>query len=248
MASVTHGRGHVYERYTSSTALATQALQADLAYRCVYFERRIAPLLPDSRDAVIGDVGCGYGAYLVALQRLGYARVEGCDISPEQVATAHDELGLGDEVALADAEQWLLERPGKFDCLLGFDLLEHLPLDSLLALGAAIRQSLRPGGRFIAQVPNALSPLNPFAAGDVTHVRVFTPQSLGQTFRLWDLRPVEFREAAPIAVNARSAAKALAWKWGFRPAIRAFVTGVHGRVPDAVFTSNVIGVATRDAA
>src|SRR5207247_1370058 len=81
------GDSSLYRRYPSTAALpdGTDA-RALLAWSRTYFAAHVAPLLPPDRGAVIAEVGCGWGRYLVALAEAGYARCEGIDVSEEQVA------------------------------------------------------------------------------------------------------------------------------------------------------------------
>jgi SAM-dependent methyltransferase len=89
-----------------------------------------AGLLPlDGRQVL--DVGCGDGAVLRDLVRLGAAPVclSGVDLIPERVERAR-ELTPGAEFELADAQELPFES-GRFDLVLGFTLFSSLLSDQV---------------------------------------------------------------------------------------------------------------------
>jgi len=235
----------LYTRYRSTTALVPGVDEkALLEWSCGYFAATYRKFLPSDRTARILDVGCGYGRYLYALRRMGFTDCYGIDISGEQVAYAVSTLGLAN-VEHADALVWLDARRGTYDAILALDLLEHLPTDDLLALGRTMRDALKPGGRLIVQVPNAMAPLNPVTYGDLTHVRAFTVESLRQLFLAVGLVPGGFHEIPPYVHGALSAVRRAAWHAVVRPSLHLFVSLVHGKVPARIYSANMIGVASR---
>jgi 2-polyprenyl-3-methyl-5-hydroxy-6-metoxy-1,4-benzoquinol methylase len=242
------GDANLYRRYTSTTVLpeGTDA-RALLAWSRGYFTAHVGPLLPSDRAARIAEVGCGWGRYLTALADAGYANVQGVDVSEEQVAYARDVLHLTN-VVHGDAAGWLNAQPARFDCVLALDVFEHLQTDALVALTRAAHAALRPGGRLIVQVPNALAPLSPLRYADVTHVRAFTPGSLAQLFRMADLVPVTFRETAPHGRGPAATVRRLLWKIALKPMLRAWMLAANGDAMGGIYTANVIAVAERPEA
>ena len=218
---------------------------AALRWKQRYFTFHFARHLPDDRGAAIADVGCGFGPYLHAMRELGYRNLRGVDLGPEQVAHARDVLGFGDAVEQGDGIEWLERHEGELDCVLAFDILEHLALDDLLRMGRALHAALKPGGRVIVHVPNGMAPLNPIVPGDITHRRAFTTQSLTQLFAYAGLEPVEFIELAPFPHSLRSRVQRALWLGLIAPAIRLFVLVAHGRVEGRIHTLNVAAVAVR---
>jgi SAM-dependent methyltransferase len=239
------GDAELYRHYTSTTVLprGTDA-EALLAWTRRYFTAHLAPLLPPSRTAVIAEIGCGWGRYLVALAGAGYRRVEGVDVSSEQVAYAHHVLRLPN-VVQGEALAWLQERRTTFDCILALDVLEHLDLDTLLATVRAAREALRPQGRLIVHVPNALAPLSPLRHADLTHRRAFTPDSLAQLFRMVDLVPTVVRETPPHGRGPAGVIRRVLWRAIFRPAIRGWMLAANGDAMGGIYTANLIAVAER---
>lgn len=235
-----------FDSYCSSSMLyAGQDLLTILEWKRRYFIFHYRQRLPVDRTAAIADIGCGFGPYLRTLRDLGYQNVRGVDLGTEQVALAREELGLGDIVECGDGIEWLEARVDTFDCLLVFDLLEHLAVDDLLRIGSAISGALKPGGTVIVQAPNGLSPLNPVRYGDFTHRRSYTVDSLRQFFRYAGLEPTAFLELAPVPHDILSTIQRLLWVALLAPAVRVFVRMLHGKVEGGIHTTNLAAVATR---
>ena len=239
------GESDLYRRYTSTTVLpdGTDA-RALLAWSRAYFHAHVGPWLPADRGAAIAEVGCGWGRYLVALAEAGYTRCEGVDVSEEQVAYARDTMKLAN-VTRGDGVAWLSDRRERFDCILALDVLEHLDTPALLALGNAAREALRPGGRFVVHVPNALAPMNPLRHADLTHVRAFTVGSLQQLFRAVGLVPHAFRETAAHGRGPAARVRRLVWKGLLHPLVRAWMLAANGNAMGGIYTANVVAVAER---
>lgn len=105
-----------------------------------------------TRDAVVVDVGCSEGFYARLLRERYGARVIGVDISDSIFVAARQDtiLGLGNRYCLALADR--LPLPERFaDCVVCFDLLEHLPKPE--AAVVEFVRILRPGGRLLIHMP-----------------------------------------------------------------------------------------------
>lgn len=241
-----NGLSLLYRRYTTSSALANVDVERTLAWTKAYIRDNFNPFLPSAKSAHILEIGCGYGRNLLALQDLGYTNTQGIDLSSEQVSYARDTLGLG-QVQQADALEWLQQAKGGFDCILLIDVLEHLDLDTLMSLGELMYEKLAPGGSVIVQVPNDLSPFNPFRQGDLTHVRAFTSQSLQQFFTSVNLQMLGVHSALPIRAGVGLIRRVL-WRVLFNPIFSLLFFLLHGRsMFTTVFTANVIAVAQKPA-
>lgn len=160
------GIGILYNRYTTTSALANVDVNQTLDWTKAYMKDNFSAFLPRDKSARILEIGCGYGRNLLALQALGYTNTQGIDLSGEQVSYAQHTLGLG-QVQQADALEWLQQAEPGFACILLIDVLEHLDLDTLMALG------------------------------DLTHVRAFTSQSLQQFFSSVGLDMIASDSALP---------------------------------------------------
>lgn len=147
----------------------------DRAYRnMARFYRDVLAHIP-LRGRVL-DVGCGTGFLVEALMREGHD-VTGIDTDRGQVAVAQKRnlpvvhVESASVNAYVSSEQW--------DAIFLMDVLEHVPKASQLNLVSAIQKSLRPGGRFICEVPNALWSMARYMLyQDWTHQCLFTVSSL----------------------------------------------------------------------
>lgn len=120
---------------------------------------RLEVYLPRVREVVrrdvdgprVLDVGPGRGEWLVRLAEEGMS-AEGVD---DNAAMVERLRSRGVAVVHADAVDHLASvDPGSLDAVTAFHVVEHLELDALLALLAAARRALRPGGLFVAETPN----------------------------------------------------------------------------------------------
>ena len=126
------------------------------------------------------DLGCGYGAYSLALLKEGRSCV-GCDVNLQYVKTAAAS-GLPAVVALHP-----LPFPDKsFDTVLLFEVIEHVP-----PIEAILKEAFRIARKnVLVTVPNA-EDLDLLKGNDVTyahmlssdHVHFFDPESLSKLLR-----------------------------------------------------------------
>ena len=124
------------------------------------FRRRAAWLLAQlqtlPKGAHVLDIGCGQGFYLPLYAALGLVAT-GVELDPIPRAEALKKAAaLGFTVLDAPAEN-LPVPDAHFDAVVMSEVLEHLP-DPALAL-AGVARVLKPGGLFLATVPNADYPL-----------------------------------------------------------------------------------------
>lgn len=208
------------------------------------FEYWMRGWLPPAKDAAIVDIACGAGNMLRYFTRLGFTNVSGVDISPPQVELAR---AIHPHVEVADALEFLRENPGRFDLILGFDVVEHLTKDELLVFTERALAALRPRGRIILQTPNGASPLvGEYRYGDFTHELCLTPKSLGQVLAIAGFGDYEAREVAPTPYRFSSAVRMVLWKlirlrWILDNMIEV------GSPGPGIFTKNFIASARRPA-
>ena len=119
---------------------------------------RIWTALRLTPEARVLDAGCGTGQLAIALAARG-ARVTGVDLSPEMIRRAN-----GHAMARGVAVEWrtgdiahLAEPLAVYDAILARVLLQFVP--DVPATLRELRRVLRPGGRLLASVPGALSPI-----------------------------------------------------------------------------------------
>lgn len=128
----------------------------------------------DERKMVI-DVGCGRGEWLDLLDEQGIPAM-GVDMNISMVNAC---LEQGFLVRHADAIAYLREQPaGSIGAVTGFQIIEHLPFEQLIALFDAARHVLCPGGVIIFETPNPEN-LKVGACNfyfDPTHLHPIVPQ------------------------------------------------------------------------
>jgi 2-polyprenyl-3-methyl-5-hydroxy-6-metoxy-1,4-benzoquinol methylase len=198
-------RDRLYEAYVSQHSGQGPACAARLIYR-----RDIRPLLPPSAAGPVVDIGCGSGLLVRCLLADGYDAT-GIDVSPEQVSVARA-TGLT-QVAQGDYLSLLRDRPGQLAAVTATDLLEHLTKAEVLATFDAVAATLRPGGRFIARVPNAVSPFGGHIRyGDFTHETWFTARSVRQLAAAAGFGQVHVAGCPPPAHGIPSALRLAIWK------------------------------------
>jgi 2-polyprenyl-3-methyl-5-hydroxy-6-metoxy-1,4-benzoquinol methylase len=198
-------RDRLYEAYASQHAGRGAGSAVALVYR-----RDIRPALPGRQSAPVVDIGCGQGEMVRLLLADGYD-AEGVDISPEQVAIARA-AGL-ERIREGDYRDVLAEWRGRLAAVIATDLLEHLTKPEALDTFDAVAASLRPGGVFIARVPNAGSPFGgQIQHGDFTHESSYTARSVRQLAAAAGFGSVSVLPCPPAAHGLVSAARVALWK------------------------------------
>lgn len=198
-------RDRLYESYASQHSGPGSAEATRVSYR-----RDIRPLLPPPSAGPVVDIGCGSGQLVGCLLADGYDAT-GIDISAEQVALA-GESGLR-QVRHGDYRELLRACPGELAAVTATDLLEHLTKPEVLAAFDVVAAALRPGGSFVARVPNAVSPCGGHIRyGDFTHETWYTARSVGQLAAAAGFGSVEVTGCPPLAHGVVSAVRATLWK------------------------------------
>ena len=137
------------------------------------------------------DVGCGRGELLALLREAG-VDARGVDADADMVAYAR---GEGLEVEQDDAAAYLRAiEDGSLGGIFAGQVVEHLPPATLVQLLELAARKLRPGGLFVAETINPLSPLalrSYFA--DLTHAQPLVPETLALLAHQAGFREVETR-------------------------------------------------------
>lgn len=235
----------LYENYASTQSLRHQSIESQMRngirnYHSLYgsalkkhFQGR------DWSSLKAFDIGCGTGVFLGYLRGQGVKDLSGVDLSTEQIRIARS-AGFGG-TQVQDARKFLKRSKTSYDLITAFDVLEHLELDYLLDLLGLIRSRLSPGGIFIAQIPNALCPLNPVRYADITHVRSFTANSLRQALLLSGFSretPRFFSLPLPVT-GIKSLVRRLVWDFFVHPPTKLYLFIQMGNVPDLITTGNL---------
>lgn len=176
--SIGDGRDHWYMEFEESHRGSVE----DIRRRQRHYLRFVREAIPDPSAGRVLDLGCGRGDWLALLGEEGFEAL-GVDNNATLVNAAR-RAGL--RVHDADLFVYLESlEPRMLAAITAFQVVEHLPLDSLLALFAEARRVLRPGGLLILETPN---PENLQVGAysfwmDPTHVRPLPPPLLHQLAR-----------------------------------------------------------------
>src|SRR5919202_4576717 len=180
-------RTPLYERYVS-TFKGTADPTSEGAFG--WWDHKVLPLLSGlARDAPLLEIGCGSGGLLAYLARRGFSHAAGIDISAEQVSLARQRGVVADQ---GNAMDVLAQRARAYAAILAVDVFEHFARAEVQDLARLIYGALQPGGRLVVQTANGAGLLpGQVVHGDLTHLTIFTPQSLEQL-----LRPIGFADFA----------------------------------------------------
>ncbi len=239
-------RRRFYQRYVSIADGSVGERKDDALERYWAWARfKILPLLDGvSRRASLLELGCGAGNVLAFLAKEGFTSVHGVDISEEMIAIAR-RRGLS--VTCADALDYLAESTERHGAIVALDFIEHFSREELMGLLPAIRERLLPGGVLVVQTPNGQG-LFPHQViyGDVTHMTIFTPESLEQLLRMTGYCDVEVRETGPAPKSLTGRVRSVLWA-GIKvatSAVRLIETGKQQKI----WTENMLCRSRRDDA
>ncbi|MBX7206356.1 MAG: class I SAM-dependent methyltransferase, partial [Bacteroidia bacterium] len=118
-----------------------------------YVEYVISNCITSKKDALIVDLGCGYGKYIYRLKTKGYTNIKGVDLAVEQVEAAH-KAGIH-EIEQGELLTFLRKQPNGIDVVLLMDIIEHLSLQEIFDLIDEVKKKLSETGKIILHVPNA---------------------------------------------------------------------------------------------
>jgi len=171
--------------------------------------------LPADREAMILDIGCGDGKFLFFLKRNGYVRLEGLELSTGLADIAGKRAGCPVHV-VDDTLAFLSHNRARYDTITMNDVLEHIPKENMIHFLSAVRDSLRPGGNLVVNVPQASGVTSLYCRyNDFTHQTLFTEMSLRQVLLLAGFSDIRFiQEKWPLKLTPRHLAYRFArWVW-----------------------------------
>ncbi len=188
--------------------------EADVRARLsVYLPEVRACVRADADGPRVLDLGPGRGEWLALLSEAGVPAV-GVDDSAAMVERLR---GRGLDVVLDDAARHLADTAdGALDVVTAFHVVEHLDLESLLALLDHARRVLRPGGVLILETPHPANLvmgacnfyLDPTHRSPVPPARLeFLAAASGFTgIRTWELHPKEDVDLSGLRLDGVQAA------------------------------------------
>jgi 2-polyprenyl-3-methyl-5-hydroxy-6-metoxy-1,4-benzoquinol methylase len=203
-------------------------------------------VLPADRAAPMLEIGPGYGQLLELLREQGYANAVAVDVSREVVDFCNAAIP-GSTALEPDTIAWLGDRPARFERIFAMHVLEHLTKEDGTALVRAIAGALRPGGRFVVEVPNMANLLTAgwLRDADFTHACGYAETSLRQLLEGAGLVDVAcFEERVP--VDGPKRLLAAAFRTGARLAQRLVYKAYELPVPQ-VLSPALCATAARPA-
>jgi 2-polyprenyl-3-methyl-5-hydroxy-6-metoxy-1,4-benzoquinol methylase len=232
-----------YQQYvtTHNSLLYGQASLARFRSQFPVWKYYYQNLMPQEKDAVLLDLGCGNGGFVFFLQQLGYSNVRGVDLSAEQIDEGN---GLGIKgLEVADIKQFL-STVESVDCVIARDVVEHFTRQEAVDLLTLIAQKLKPGGRFIMQVPNGQGLFyTSIFYGDYTHEMAYTESSVRQLFLNTGFSSSFCVPTGPVPHGLISSVRWLLWK--YRVLIHRFWKMVETGNGNGLFTSNLIAIGNK---
>lgn len=164
-------------RHFNNTYLRpAEALEWERSRHRVY--RSVLDLVRMAAGRELFEIGCSYGTFLSMCRDAGLT-VGGCDVSAEACRQASERLGV--EILNGDLED-LGDRVPPQDCMVSIDTLYYCS-DPQRHL-AAIHNKLKPGGRLVLRVRNAMYVELTARLGldscPIEHLYFFTPYMLGR--------------------------------------------------------------------
>ncbi len=187
------------------------------------YELKLAGLLgPESAISVL-EIGCGSGFCLGGLRRLGVEALEGIDADAGQVQVARSRSLPAAHVPVAHFRSYAEAHRSRFDAVLMFDVLEHVPDEFRPIFLGQVWTMLKPGGRLIGQVPNANSIVaSRYRYIDATHHTSFTEASIDFELYRAGFEDIQVSEAEPIQRPWLRSPRDIA-RWVMRRALRHFL-------------------------
>lgn len=195
------------------------------AQDAAYYEAELGSRLGSSPKAVVLEIGFGNGAFL------GWCKARGFDCSgveqiPELISKAQEQ-GFKTYESIHDS--LLRLRQGQFDCIVAFDVLEHIEQKELPGYFQRVAMLLKPGGYFIARFPNGDSPFGRmYQHGDLAHVATLGQFKIRQLATLAALHVVSIgRGATPSKSLPMTERIRLALGMAIRSAIERFIAQLY---------------------
>lgn len=136
------------------------------------------------KDAMVVDLGCGYGALLSCLHKAGFTNLHGVDPAPNSAERARTLFGLSDIHLGTMDEAYKVVALNQADLVCVMAVLEHLP--ELHADMERLLSHLKPGCRILVEVPAMdlfeAEGAEPLGELSLEHIQFFGKQSLQNLF------------------------------------------------------------------
>lgn len=200
-------REELYKQYTTNKGRENNPQLPN----CVFYKKKIKPLLSRDKSIKILDLAAGHGDLLYCLKKDGYKNNTGIDISEEEVRKGR-EIGVK-ELIKNDIFNFLAKTEETYDLIFLTDILEHLERDAFFNLLKTVKKKLKNTGMLIIQVPNAEGIFGMrIRYGDLTHELAFTRNSLLQAITTIGFKNINFYEVSPIKKGIKGFLRFFLWQ------------------------------------
>lgn len=240
---MTEFKDKLYKKYVSTHIAHRKGYPtiAEFQKKSRLFDKQLGAFFPKNRASKIMDIGCGSGGLVWWLQQKGFQNVTGIDTSEEQISAGID-LGVQNLIH-GSIFSFLKECSGDLDFAVVRDVLEHFPKDEAYELCQIIAKALKPGGMFLAQVPNAESPFSGrIRYGDLTHEAAYCVSSLNQLFRMAGFIRIRCYPVRPAAIGPTSYIRAIVWRMIEAVMKLCLYSEIGYAARNSIVTQNIIAI------
>ena len=239
-------RDKIYSRYISSH---TKNLYGDISLdeiknQFLIWQSYFGSFLPKDKEALILEIGCGNGGLVYWLQKSGFKKTEGVDISKEQFEESK-KFNIKN-IYQDDLKNFLKNRENIYDVIFMRDIIEHFNKEEILEILELVNCSLKEGGKIIIQTPNAEGPFGGrYRYWDFTHEISFTEGSICQVLLVSNFGKIRIFPTNPIIHGFKSFIRFILWR--IIELILRFYLLVETGSGKGIFTQNLIAVAEKNS-
>lgn len=165
--------------------------ERDRRYYAWHLARALGPAHRSAAALQVLEIGFGNGGFLGWARGQGH-QASGVEVSSALVARAR----AAGYTAFASPDE--LQAEARFDLIVAFDVLEHVPLAEVTAFLSGLAARLAPEGRILLRFPNTESPFGQwYQNGDITHVTALGLSRMRQLAPRSGLRLLHWGERLP---------------------------------------------------
>jgi 2-polyprenyl-3-methyl-5-hydroxy-6-metoxy-1,4-benzoquinol methylase len=159
-----------------------------------HYDLELSPYVNNLHGKSVLEAGCGIGGLLYYLKQSGVDNFFGIDISEEQLSVARQ--NVTDRLQHCDVLEFLASQNDAYDCIIMYDLIEHIKKESIITLIGYIYTALNENGIAIIRTPNMGSLTGLYSRYiDFTHETGFTEESIKQVFSQYPFKKVAVSDA-----------------------------------------------------
>lgn len=210
-----------------------------------YFKKNYENYLPEKKDSLILDLGCGTGHFLYYLKKQKYSNYIGVDFGKQAIEFCKKN-NMAPRIINSEVSDFLKKSKQQFDAIIFNDIIEHIPKKELIPLLKLMKTKLNNSGVLLIKTPN-LS--NPITAGssryiDFTHTLGFTEESLSQVLKLAEFKNIKIKAQDIFVFNPIINILGNTLHFIFGIFFRLMFL-IYGRKTAKIFSKDIIAIATK---